>query len=180
MHIPACLVGFCLFMFTSTAFAEAVYNTPKYDPASKSYFELVKLTKIDVPNKNPPELNWGGARDFASRRVYKGARGRLATIKNAETHSFIMLNLQPRENTVIGLRYFCKTRSLQWSDGASLDPKGFQAWDVQWDQSAGVGCKEHGYMSVAYTGASRGFRWIAKGALKAFYDVLIEYPTGQP
>jgi hypothetical protein len=168
-------------VWTMTAFGqEAVFDKPIYDPASKSYFELVRLTKAEEPEHYIPSMNWASAKAFASRRVYKGTHGRLAIVKSAATHSFILMNLRPADNTWIGLRYFCKGRKLEWVDGEVFKANDFKAWDRVWDQSAGVQCQEQGYMPVAYTSAHDGFRWIAKGGLKLYRDLLIEYPTGGP
>lgn len=159
---------------------EAVFNKPIYDPASKSYFELVRLTKADESKRYVPSMNWAEANEFASKRVFKGVKGRLAIIKSADTHSFILMNLRPADFTWIGLRYFCKGQKLVWSNGESFKPNDFKAWAPAWDQSAGVGCQERSYMPVAYTATKEGFRWIAKGGAKLYRDLLIEYPTGKP
>jgi hypothetical protein len=167
--------------WTSSASAnEAVYSKPMYESKSKSYFELVRLTKADEPIHYVPSMNWADAEAFAKKRIFKGVHGRLAVIKSLETHSFIMMNFRPATYTWIGLRYFCKGRKLVWSDGDEFQRGDFQAWATPWDQSSGVGCHERSYMPVAYNGTSDGFRWIAKGGLKIYRDLLIEYPTGKP
>jgi hypothetical protein len=159
----------------------SVYNQPIYDPASKSYFELVKLTHAEAPKHYIPGMNWAEAEAYATQRVYKGVRGRLAVIKSLETHSLIFTKLRPSDNiTAIGLRYFCKSRKAQWSNGDFLEVRDFQAWSRTWNQAGEIGCSERGYMSIAYTSVAEGFRWIAKGGLKAFAELLIEYPTGKP
>jgi hypothetical protein len=176
-------ITLCVVFATSAGWAQdsgPVFNKPAYNPASKSYIELVRLSRQDEPNRYIPSMNWSEAYAFASRRVYKGARGRLVVIPNAETHEFIMSTLRPVAMTWIGLRYFCNDRRLVWSTGERHDSKAFQAWHAQWDQSGGVKCQELGFMSVAYTSVQEGFRWISKGGLKLSSDMLIEYPTGQP
>ena len=158
----------------------SVYGKPIYDPASQSYIELVKLTKADESKQYVPSMNWQSAQEYASRRNFKGVKGRLAIIKDGETHSLIMRNLRPTEYTWIGLRYFCSQKKLQWTDGSVHLKTDFSSWHSNWDQSAGVGCNELGYMPVAYNGMADGFRWVAKGGLKLYTDLLIQYPTGQP
>jgi hypothetical protein len=158
----------------------SVYNKPIYDPATQSYIELVKLTRADESKQYVPSMNWQNAQEYASRRNFKGVKGRLAIIKDAETHALIMKNLRPSEYTWIGLRYICSQKKLQWADGSVHLKTDFSAWHANWDQSAGVGCQELGYMSVAYNGMPEGFRWVAKGALKLYTDLLVQYPTGQP
>jgi lectin-like protein len=158
-----------------------VYGKPMYDPASKSYFELVHVTKEQTPGSSNPALPFPKAAEAASGRAFKGVKGRLAIIRSQDTHMFIMQNLRPNEDTWIGLRYFCKTRELKWVNGEVLKKGDFAAWHAQWNQS-GVAdyCKgaETDWMPVAYTPAGAGFRWIAKGGLKIYVAYLVEYPAG--
>lgn len=181
MRVAAWFTFVLALVWTAAAPAqESVYRKPIYDPASKSYFELVKLTHAEAPKHYTPAMNWAEAQAYASKRVFKGVPGRLAIIGSADTHSFILINLRPSDYTWIGLRYFCNQRKLEWSNGQVFRTNAFKAWDTAWDQSAGVACKERGYMPVAYTSAKNGFRWVAKGGMKAYSDLLIEYPTGGP
>lgn len=168
----------------SRAEAQPVYGKPMYDPASKSYFELVKVTSVMSPGLNIPSLPFDKAVPAAAGRAFKGTPGRLAIVRNVETHLFIMQNLRPSEETWIGLRYLCKTRELRWVNGVALKKGEFQAWHEKWDQSGNAGCVnqngETDWMPVAYTPAGKGFRWVAKGGKKIYVTFLVEYPTGQP
>jgi hypothetical protein len=170
--------------FAATADAQPVYDKPVYDPASKSYFELVKVTRPMSPGLAIPSLPYDKAAVAAAGRAFKGAPGRLAIVRSVETHLFILHNLRPREETWIGLRYLCKTHELKWVNGESLVKNQFQAWHAQWDQSGNAGCVnqrgETDWMPVAYTAAGKGFRWVAKGGKKIYVAFLVEYPTGRP
>lgn len=161
-----------------------VYDKPMYDPASKSYIELVHVRKAEAPGSEIPSLNFEHALASAASRTYKGVRGRLAVVDNQATHEFILLNFRPDTYTWIGLRYFCKLHKLQWTNGESMSRSSFQAWHVSWDQSGNAGCVrnvgEADWMPVAYTGVSEGFRWVAKGAKKLYTALLVQYPTGKP
>ncbi|CAN0577002.1 unnamed protein product, partial [Laminaria digitata] len=64
--------------------SSAVPIGPIYNPETKSYFEL----RIDLPH--PP--NWGTAVRYARTKTYKGVRGRLAVVKDLQTHSFLQAN----------------------------------------------------------------------------------------
>jgi len=170
----------------ATAFeasAAAQYGKVLYYAPSGRYFELVKVTKADAPDRYIPDYTWLQADQAARQRVYKGIKGRLAAVDTQEVHTFILENLQPDQWTFIGLRYFCKVRKLLWTNGKSLERGQFQAWHPQWDQSAGAGCVNGGgeadWMSVAYTPANDGFRWVAKGAKKRYYAYIVEYPTNE-
>ena len=59
-------------------------DPPVYNPASKSYFQLLKTTG--------KHGNWPASLEQAYRKTYKGVRGRLAVIDTPETHEFIMRN----------------------------------------------------------------------------------------
>lgn len=161
-----------------------VYGKPMYDPASKSYFELVKVAPELAPGFAIPSLPWDKALQAASGRSFKNTKGRLAIVRSLETHMFILENLRPPAAAWIGLRYLCKSRKLVWSNGEYFKPGDFQAWDTKWDHSGNAGCVnqvgEGDWMSVTYTPANQGFRWIALGNKKIYTLYLVEYPTGRP
>lgn len=169
--------------FGTGAQAQPVYGKPMYDPASKSYFELVKVTRGMSPGSDSPALPYDKAVQAASGRAFQGTPGRLAVVRSQDTHMFLMQNLRPNEDTWIGLRYLCKSRELKWVTGESLQKGQFQAWHEKWDQSGIAGCVKGGgetdWMPVAYTPAGTGFRWIAKGGKKIYVAFLVEYPTGK-
>ena len=177
------LLAAAFLCFVSRAEAQPVYGKPIYDPASKSYFELVKVTKEMAPTLAIPSLPFDKAVPAAAGRAFKGVPGRLAIIRSTDTHLFIMQNLRPSEETWIGLRYLCKSRELKWVSGELLKKGDFQAWHQKWDQSGIAGCTnqagETDWMPVAYTAAGQGFRWVAKGGKKIYVTFLVEYPTGK-
>jgi hypothetical protein len=158
------------------------YGKPLYDPASKSYIELHKFTKADEGKQYIPSMIWRDAQEYASRRAYKGVRGRLVVITQAETHSLIRDKLRPSTYTWIGLRYFCDPGKLQWTDGTIHLKEHFSIWRPDWDSSGGERCslKQFGYMPVFYTPPTDGLRWMATGPQKLYTDILIQYPTGGP
>ena len=149
----------------------AVAIKPIYNPSTKSYFEL----RIDLPK--PPQ--WLTAEKFARTKKFKGVRGRLAQIKDLETHSFLRANFQTRLPAWIGLRYFCSFRKLVWADGNEQPRKKFRMWARQWHRThikCGTGIP---YMPVYYTPSDEGFRWQASGPNKFFRSYFVEYPTGK-
>ncbi len=172
MLIPFCLAG-------TTAFSAAKPDDPPiYNPASKSYFQLLWLT-----TERP---NWGSAHVAASSRTFKGVRGRLAVIDRPETHQFILQNFEVNEEIWIGLRYWCRFRMLQWNDlrpYSPADPGRFHAWHPQWYRNTplcGALSKEKGYKPVYYQPiGERNARWQASGHGKGFGRFLVEYPTGE-
>jgi hypothetical protein len=183
MKAKILLVAGLLCIATSAHAQGPVYGKPMYDPASKSYFELVKVPRELAPGTYVPSLPFDKAMVAASGRSFKGTKGRLAVIKSYETHMFIMEHFRPNEEAWIGLRYFCKTRQLRWVSGDLLAQGQFNAWHSQWDQAQNASCVrgtgEADWMPVAYAPVAQGFRWIAKGAKKLYVAFLVEYPTGK-
>jgi hypothetical protein len=109
----------------------------------------------------------------------------LAVIKSENTHEFLFKTFHPTVEVWIGLRYWCSTRQLQFTDGTIWKRGMFSVWDQKWDQSAIADpCQEYHnfkrpqYMPVAYSKAQEGFRWIAKEWHKFYTDYFVEYPTG--
>ena len=172
------------------ATAKELLNTPVYDPASKSYFELVDgshgmVQGTGVDHEGP---NWREALAFAKTRAYKGVAGRLALVKTLATHEFVMRTFQPETPIWIGVRYWCATQQLQDSTGATLDRTSFAPWAPNWKAdvyACEVDKTTHrpaagDYMPVAYDSMANGFRWVGYGHAKRFYHFLVEYPTGAP
>lgn len=183
MRILALLIAALLCSGTG-AQAQPVYGKPIYDPASKSYFELVKITRQQAPHGDSPALPFDKVVPLAAARVFKDTPGRLAIVRSSETHVFILQNLRPSIVAWIGLRYMCKQRQLLWINGERLTKGQFAPWHDNWDQSGTAGCVrgkgETDWMPIAYTGVGEGFRWIAKGGKKVYKEYIVEYPTGKP
>ncbi len=167
-------------MAGTTAFSAAKPGDPPiYNPASKSYFQLLTQTT--------QKRSWRFARSAALSRTFKGVRGRLAVIDRPETHQFILQNFEVNEEIWIGLRYWCRFRMLQWNDLKPYspgDPGRFHAWHPQWyrvsPECAAWRSKEQAYRPVYYQPlGERNARWQASGPGKGFARYLVEYPTGE-
>ena len=175
-------------MCTSVQAAELL-NTPVYDPASKSYFEMVDgshgLVKGPVAHEGP---NWLEAYELARQRVYKGVNGRLAIVSDIDTHEFLAKTFQPNTFVWIGLRYLCAKRLLQESTGKLIGRLSFAPWAANWRGGNWI-CEidpatkrpaASDFMPVAYSPISQGFRWTGIGRHKRYYYFFVEYPTGKP
>ncbi len=172
------LISLCM---ATTAFSAAnPGDPPLYNPASKSYFQLLELTT--------QKRRWRNAHQAALSRTFKGVRGRLAVIDRPETHQFILENFDLSRQTWIGLRYWCRYRMLEWEGlrpYSPADPGHFPAWHPQWYRRADIICpnwwsKEIAYMPVYYLSLDgRNARWRAAGTEKGFTRFLVEYPTGE-
>lgn len=146
---------------------------PYYNPASKSYFEMISL------KSTPGSTMWDHANSEAKRKVYKKTQGRLAIIRDLETHQFLLKKFN-LGNVWIGLQYFCSSQSAKWVDGSDAGNSPFSAWDTQWSNTH-IRCENKGYMPVHYTThtATNTPRWRASGPNKGYILYLVEYPTGQ-
>ena len=146
---------------------------PIYFPHTKSYFALL----TDLPK--PPQ--WITAERVARSKTFKGVRGRLAVVRDVETHSFLQANFTIHEEAWIGLRFFCSVRKLVWVDGEEQTPKDFKMWAKPWHRGDSTCTTARGmpYMPIHYLPQSKGFRWQASGVSKYFVSYFIEYPTGK-
>ncbi|VAX06338.1 hypothetical protein MNBD_ALPHA03-135 [hydrothermal vent metagenome] len=144
---------------------------PYYNPASKSYFELLRLPSSE-------KQNWQVASNAAQKRFYKNTKGRLAVVKDIATHQFITRNFRG-PNIWIGLQYACGSKTLTWVDGTKITESSFTAWAPQWARTS-VRCGGKGYMPVSYTTSQAtgiSARWQASGPEKFFSLYLVEFPT---
>jgi len=153
-------------------------NTPVYDPVSKRYFAL-----MHVDSKIEWDSQYDKVDQHARTLSYKGVRGRLAIVDSAEVHEFLLRTFKPNhyQPIWIGLKYLCKAKQLEWSDGRLWKPGSFQDWDsAGWNQDVFT-CHDaadpNDWAPVAYSPEMHG--WIAKGRGKGYYWYFVEYPTGQ-
>jgi len=170
---------------TQPLYAAELLNTPVYNPATKSYFEMVDGAHGLTTGYNAFEgPTWRQANEEAQARVYKNARGRLAIIRDSATHQFLASTFRPEREVWIGLRYWCQLHEAQWTDGKKLTAQDFQIWDKVWRAdpyacNTGTGDPSSEYAGIAYKRLP-DFRWIGAGTAKRFYIFFVEYPTGGP
>jgi hypothetical protein len=164
----------------------SVIDKPIYNPETKSYFEVHKVTRAESSGYIP-DVSWIRAKELAQSRVFRGTRGRLAIVKTAETHKFIVNNLRPPSGSWIGLRLICNGRTLQWVTGDFWPLSAYANWGKVWNShgaapnGARIDCNTGAaYLPVHYWGAEGGYKWNANGTAKHFYYAIIEYPTGKP
>ena len=147
---------------------------PYYNPASKSYFELFKLTF------SGEFKTWETAKRYAEKKQFKKTSGRLALVKNAATHDFIIKHFKAKYFW-IGLQYFCRSQTLRWIDGTIVSKADFSAWTTPWARHPSYRCGNKAYMPVFYTSytPTRSLMWQASGPGKEYLMYLVEYPTGK-
>jgi hypothetical protein len=156
---------------------------PLYSEHAHSYFGLVQVS--------PGAVVWDKARELAREQYFKNTRGRLAIIRDKQTHEFIVDTFAKsfRQQAFIGLRYWCKVMRLQWVDGTSPPDNGFAPWNQPWYRTANETCFNPGAAGAGFMGVH--YEWPAEsssGALvlraaadaKRFSFYLVEFPTGKP
>ena len=182
LRILACAVP-AIVLLAGMASAKPLFETPIYNPETKSYFELVPKREADGSVSTLEYWLWRDAELEARQRVYKGVPGRLAIARTQETRQFLLYNFRTDIDTWIGLLYHCDARELVWPDGSTQGPDDFKVWAKKWDYSLG-GCRSSNpkdrFLGIAFTPADRGFRWVAHGSNKGFHRYFVEYPTGGP
>ena len=153
-----------------------VIGVPVYDPAAKRYFALMHISA------EPWSGMWDKVAEAARRQSYKGVRGRLAIVDSIEVHDFLLRTFRPSHYQYIwiGLRYLCRAKKLEWSDGRIFQPGSFQAWDPKWKQDIYVCSDRNNANEWAPVAYSPQFRWIAKGLHKGYDWYFVEFPTGHP
>jgi hypothetical protein len=180
--VSLCLIVFVVLLIRGgNAYSAAgPGDPPVYNPASESYFQLLALTT----HKN----RWSDARQMAASQIYKGVRGRLASVKDSETHEFILRTFDMSREVWIGLRYWCRYRMLEW-DGerpySPSDPGHFQAWHSQWIANSRTFCPadwtgSEAYMAIYYRNfGGTNARWQGTTPAKFFGRILVEFSTGE-
>jgi len=173
----ALLWGLCLTGGAAIA-AAGPGDAPVYNPATKSYFQMLPTTSRHG--------NWPESLVEAQGQFYKGVRGRLAVINTPEVHEFVMRNFDVSREMWIGLRYWCEFRLLEWvglRPFSPSDPGHFRAWHPQWWRGQQL-CPPNArgpdaFVGVYYQPTSKSSAlWQAVGQGKGFGRVLVEYPTG--
>lgn len=177
------LLTLMLVLCAGPALADPLYNTPVYDPDTRTYYALV-----DAHERQESQFHtgyeWLEAATDAERQLYKGRHGRLAVVSTQHTHQFLETNFRPNTPAWIGLRYICNQRKLEDTAGHMVNGAPFAAWARWWHQDPFI-CvvnpfthkyEPGDYMPVAYSTIAEGFRWIGKGRHKGYDAYFIEYP----
>lgn len=173
------LVAFCCLESAPVWSNSKAGDRPIYNPASKSYFQLV--------NGTGRHGNWPEARRQALTLSFRGVRGRLAVVDSAKTHEFVMRNFNVSKEMWVGLRFWCQFRMLEWSGQrpyVPTDPGHFHVWHPQWSRG-NLDCPPgskgpDAYMGVYYRPVgTQSARWQAARIGKGFNLLLVEFPTGE-
>ena len=146
---------------------------PYYNPASKSYYELVK-----VPEETQL-TRWRHLKIHVRERIFKETRGQLATVKDLATHQFILRNFSAAHTFWIGLEYSCKTRQLKWVDDSYVTQSSFSAWAIKWHRVPKYGCTSVLHVSYTSNTPTKALLWQAVNSEKKYDYFLVEYPTGK-
>lgn len=147
---------------------------PVYNSATNSYFQLYRF-------KRGGAAKWEIANIEAQRHRYKENTGRLAIVRDLKTLEFVRANFKIKNDTWIGLRFYCDFRKLIWVDGVVQSPAVSGVWHHQWYRNSSINCDRglaKQYMPVYLTGPGQGgVHWQASGPAKVHHDYLVEYPA---
>lgn len=166
-------------LMAAAATAKPLIERPVYNDETKSYFELMDITRYNFRGAGVP---WFKARKLAERRSFAGVKGRLAVIPSAETDMFIRLTFRPDHHTWFGLYYDCGSRSLVWVTGQKLPASGYTNWREPWYRGQkGLFCRvsysNQMPVYIAFSDPDRA--WAIQLPAKYWYYYLVEYPTGK-
>ncbi len=173
--IPLVIIIFSTSVFSQTT-TRTIQQGPIYDSKTDTYYEL-RNDNFDRIGKHYKNFNWESAYKRAGTKYYKGRRGRLAIVRDQQTLGFIRKNFDVREESFIGLRFFCKFRKLLWVTG-EVQPMHKAFWAPRWHR-ANIRCLANPrmkYMGVYLTPKSQGVLWQAAGIAKGFFGYFVEYP----
>jgi len=163
---------------TAGAGSRSVTNAPIYFPHTRSYYELIEIG-FGYSIRGAPDITWEKAQHWANTKSYKGARGRLAVVRDSETSAFLKDTFKPSQPTWIGMRYYCRLNRLVWSDGTEHSFAGYKNWAQEWGRS--LVCQNSASTSefggVYVTPVRDGFRWKANGQSKEYGYLFVEYPA---
>lgn len=174
------LTSFCALLALPIATAGAdprsVTNSPIYFPHTRSYYELVEIG-LGYSIRGAPDISWDRAQHWANTKTYKGVRGRLAVVRDAETTAFLRDTFKPSQPSWIGMRYYCRLGRLVWTDGTEQSFTGYKNWAKEWGRS--LVCQNSAstseYGGIYFTPVRDGFRWKANGQSKEYGYLFIEY-----
>lgn len=170
------LVIFPVQSFSGTTTTRTIHQGPIYNSKNDTYYEL-RNDNFNQSGITVADSNWGSANRRAGTKFYKGRRGRLAIVKDRQVLGFIQKNFDVREQSFIGLRFFCKFRKLLWVTG-EVHPMHKAFWAARWHRTK-IRCLNNPrmkYMGVYLTPKSQGVLWQAAGIAKGFFGYFVEYP----
>ena len=180
-------LGLGAWLAAAPAAARELLETPVYFPHTKSYFELVPYRTASGEVDDIYGRSWLDSNNLARQRAFKGARGRLAVVRDEPTRVFLRDTFKSERQTWIGLRYWCKDRRLEWVDGKDQGKNDYQVWAANWDlfNFRQKGWCEGWSPQLQFLGAffmpvQAGFRWATHGSNKYYPRYFVEYPTGKP
>ena len=163
---------------SSQTTTRTIHQGPIYNSETDTYYEL-RNDNYDRRRGGGGYKNfsWMSASKRARTKFYKGRRGRLAIVRDQQTLGFIRNNFDVREQSFIGLRFFCKFRKLLWVTG-EIQPMHKSFWAPRWHRTK-IRCLANPrmkYMGVYLTPKSEGVLWQAAGIGKGYFGYFVEYP----
>lgn len=170
------LIYFSMFSFCQNVWADQTRRAPSddglftagpyYNPATRSYFELIRTDAFD----------WDEAYAESKNHKYKNTIGQLATISRPETHLFLINSFSFLNDTWIGLRFFCEKSRLEWTGGVRHPRNSFDNWKEVEGQN-NITCPKNDYRGTFINAPV--LKWQLADDSKSSNYILLEYTTGK-
>lgn len=160
---------------TGTAVARPIGDA-HFNEKTGSYYQIFEFL-------GKPPHTWAHARRMVRGYLHDGREGQLATVKDVDTHYFLVLNfLEMRTKAMwIGLSVTCnETAEIAWIDGARIEDQTFRGFGEGELRSISRACrslKDTGVeMPIYYEPDEFGVRWrLARGNTDKQY-MMVEFP----
>lgn len=130
-----------------------------------------------------PPHTWRHASRMVKGYLQEGREGQLATVKDVETHFFLLLHFPEMQKKLmwIGLSATCnETADIEWVDGAKLADQSFRGFAQGALKNISRTCRERkdsGYvMPIYYQGDQFGIRWQVATPTQNIQYMLVEFP----
>ncbi|MFC4349735.1 C-type lectin domain-containing protein [Kordiimonas lipolytica] len=160
---------------TGTAVARPIGEV-HLNETSGSYFQVFEFY-------GKPPHTWRHAKRMVRGYLYEGREGQLATIKDVETHYFLLLNFPMMRTSAmwIGLSATCnETADLAWVDGAKLADQSFRGFGDGALRDISRTCrsrKDSGMeIPIFYEPDAFGVRWQKGTDRQNLTYMMVEFP----
>ena len=161
---------------TGTAIARPIGDV-YLNEANGSYYQI-----FDFVGK--PPHTWAHARRMVKGYRYQGREGRLAVVRDIETHYFLLMKFPKmrQEKMWIGLRATCREDAdLEWVDETSLKDQSFRGFGDGVLRDISRACRARGssgdILPVFYEPDGFGVRWQVANARTNLGYMMVEFPV---
>ncbi|NVJ69275.1 MAG: C-type lectin domain-containing protein [Alphaproteobacteria bacterium] len=160
---------------TGTAVARPI-GQASLDSATGSYFQVFEFY-------GRPPHSWEHASRMVKGYIYEGREGQLATVKDVNTHYFLILNFPQMRTTSmwIGLTATCNEQAdIEWIDGARLLDQSFRGFADGVARKISRTCRDRkdsgAVFPIYYQPDEFGVRWQVATPNQNLQYMMVEFP----